>query len=113
MGERVGSGNYYSRAVRVRAKRVHVGGQRNDGDRASDNRSMEKTWPWTWSCVPCMSWALGFQRRAERRGTGVSYSIYKLKNYSEVSTVYIREGECEAMTGKAGKPRTVQKRNCG
>ena len=41
--------------------------------------------------------------------TGVSYSIYELKSYNEVSTVYIREGEHKAMTGKAGKLRTVQK----
>ena len=64
-----------------------------------------------------------FQRRVERRETGVSYSIYELKNYREVCTTYIREGECEvmtrkagereAMTGKAGKPHTVQKRNYG
>ena len=40
---------------------------------------------------------------------GVSYSIYKLKNYSEVSTAYIREVEHEAMSGMAGEPRTVQK----
>ena len=39
--------------------------------------------------------------------TGVSYSIYELKNYSEVSTTYIRGGERKAMTGKAGKLRTV------
>ena len=38
---------------------------------------------------------------------GVSYSIYELKNYREVSTTYIRGGEREAMTGKVGKPRTV------
>ena len=40
---------------------------------------------------------------------GVSYLIYELKNYSEVSTAYIREIEHEAMTGMVGKPRTVQK----
>ena len=39
--------------------------------------------------------------------TGVFYSIYELKNYSEVSTAYIREVEREAMTGKVGKPRIV------
>ena len=39
--------------------------------------------------------------------TGVSYSIYELENYSEVSTVYIRGGESEVMTRKAGEPRTV------
>ena len=44
---------------------------------------------------------------------GVSSSIYKLKNYREVCTTYIREGEREAMTGKAGEPRTVRKRNYG
>ena len=45
--------------------------------------------------------------------TGVSYLIYELKNYSEVSTAYIREVECEVMTGMAGEPHTVQKQNCG
>ena len=40
---------------------------------------------------------------------GVSYSIYELKNYSEVSTAYIQEVKCKAMTGKAGEPHTVQK----
>ena len=44
---------------------------------------------------------------------GVSYSIYELKNYSEVSTAYIWEVEREAMTGKVGELCTVQKRNCG
>ena len=44
---------------------------------------------------------------------GVSYSIYELKNYSKVSTTYIRGGEHEAMTGKVGEPHTVQKRNYG
>ena len=38
---------------------------------------------------------------------GVSYSIYELKNYSEVCTTYIREGEHEAMTGKVGAPDVV------
>ena len=45
--------------------------------------------------------------------TGVSYSIYELKNYSEVSTAYIQEVEHEAMTGMAGELCTVQKQNCG
>ena len=45
--------------------------------------------------------------------TGVSYSIYELKNYSEVSTANIREVEHKVMTRKAGKSHTVQKRNCG
>ena len=40
---------------------------------------------------------------------GVSYSIYELENYSEVYTVYIQEGEHEAMTGKLGESRTVRK----
>ena len=39
---------------------------------------------------------------------GVSYLIYELENHSEVSTVYIREGKSEVMTGKAGEPCTVQ-----
>ena len=94
MGECVGSGDYYSRVARVEAK-----------------PPTGKTWPWTRSCVPCTSWAVGFQRRAERQEPGVSYSIYELKNYSKVSTVYIREDKCEAMTGKAGEPHTVRKRN--
>ena len=54
-----------------------------------------------------------FQRQVEGRETGVSYSIYELKNYSEVSTTYIRGGEREAVTGKAGETRTVRKRNYG
>ena len=56
---------------------------------------------------------MGFQRRVEGQDTGVSYSIYELKSYNEVSTVYIREGKHEAMTGKVGEPRTVQRQNCG
>ena len=64
-----------------------------DGDRASDHRSITRTWPWTQSCVPCTSRAVRFQGRAERRETGVSYSIYELKSYNEISTGYIREGE--------------------
>ena len=89
IGERVGSGSYYSRVDRVEAKRVRVDEQRVDGDRVSDNRSAEKTWPWMRSCVPCTSRAVGIQRRAERRETGVSYLIYELKSYNEISTVYI------------------------
>ena len=37
------------------------------GDRVSDNQSTEKTWPWMWSCIPCTSQAVGFQRRVEGR----------------------------------------------
>ena len=85
----------------------------DDGDRMSDNRSTEGTWPWTWSCVPCTSWAIGLSEASGEARMGVSYLIYELKNYSEVSTAYIREVECEAMTGKVGEPCTVQKRNCG
>ena len=39
MGECVGSGSYYSRVVRVEAKRVRVDEQRIDGDCVSDNQS--------------------------------------------------------------------------
>ena len=52
-----------------------------------------------------------FQRRVEGQETGVSYSIYELKNYSEVSTTYIQGGEREAVTRKAGEARTVRKQN--
>ena len=45
ISERVGSGNYYSRVVKVEVKRVAFGGQRGDGNHASDNRSAGKTWP--------------------------------------------------------------------
>ena len=103
IGERVGSGSYYSRVDRVEAKRVRVDEQRVDGDRVSDNRSAEKTWPWTRSCVPCTSRAVGIQRRAERRETGVSYSIYELKSYNEISTVYIREGETRGDDREGGR----------
>ena len=89
IGERVGSGSYYLRVDRVEVKQVRVDEQRNDGDRASDNRSAEKTWPWTRSCVPCTSRAVRFQRRAEGREAGVSYLIYELKSYNEISTAYI------------------------
>ena len=85
----------------------------NDGDRASDNRSTEETWPLDAILRPLHeSGRWGSEVSGETR-TGVSYSIYELKNYSEVSTTYIRGGEREAMTGKAGEPRTVRKRNYG
>ena len=45
ISERMGSGNYYLQVVKVEAKQVAFGGQRGDGDRASDNRSAGKTWP--------------------------------------------------------------------
>ena len=99
--------------VGVKAKRVTLVVRGDDGDHVSDNRSTEGTWPWTWSCVPCTSQAIGFSEASREARTGVSYSIYKLKSYSKVSTAYIREVEREAMTGKAGEPCTVQKRNCG
>ena len=49
----------------------------------------------------------GFSEASGDARTGVSYSIYELENYREVYTVYIQEGECEAMTGKSGESRTV------
>ena len=85
----------------------------DDGDRVSDNRSTEKTWPLDAvlrSLHELGHWVLEASGGAR---TGVSYLIYKLKNYSEVSTTYIRGGEHEVMTGKAGKLRTVQKRDYG
>ena len=44
-----------------------------------------------------------FQRRAERRETGVSYSIYELKSYDEISTVYIQEGETRGNDQEGGQ----------
>ena len=85
----------------------------NDGDRASDNRSIEETWPLDVVLRPLHElghW--GSEASGETR-VGVSYSIYELTNYSEVCTTYIREGKREVMTGKAGEPCTVRKRNYG
>ena len=48
-------------------KRVMLVVRGGDGDHANDNRSTEETWPWTRSCIPCTSQAIGFQRRVERR----------------------------------------------
>ena len=44
-----------------------------------------------------------FQRRVERRETGVSYSIYELKSYDEISTVYIRGGEMRGDDREGGR----------
>ena len=44
-----------------------------------------------------------FQRRAERRETGVSYSIYELKSYDGISTVYIRKGETRGDDQEGGR----------
>ena len=85
----------------------------NDGDHVSDNRSTEGTWPLNMVLRPLHKlghW--GSEASGETRA-GVSYLIYELTNYSEVCTTYIREGEREAMTRKAGEPRTVRKRNYG
>ena len=85
----------------------------DDGDRVSNNRSTEETWPLDVVLRPLHeSGRWGSEASGETR-TGVSYSIYKLKNYREVCTTYIREGEREAMTGKVGEPRTVRKRDYG
>ena len=46
---------------------------------------------------------MGFQRRAEGRETGVSYSIYELKSYNEISTVYIREGDTRGDDQEGGR----------
>ena len=81
----------------------------SDGDRMSDNRSTEETWPLDAVLRPLHE--LG--RWGSEARVGVSYSIYKLKNYREVSTTYIREGEREAMTRKVGEPHTVQRRDYG
>ena len=81
----------------------------NDGDRVSNNRLTEETWPL--DAVLCPLHELGrwgSEASGETR-VGVSYSIYELENYHEVYTTYIQEGEHEVMTGKAGKLRTVQK----
>ena len=99
--------------VGVKAKPVTLVIRGDDGDHMSDNRSTEGTWPWTRSCVPCTSQAVGFSEASGEVRTGVSYSIYELRSYSEVSTAYIREVECKVMTGKVGELCTVQKRNCG
>ena len=44
-----------------------------------------------------------FQRRAERRETGISYSIYELKSYNEISTGYIREDEMRGDDREGGR----------
>ena len=91
----------------VEASRID--GQRNDGDHASDNQSAGKTWPLDAVLRPLHESGRGVSEASGEAGMGVSYSIYELENYSEVYTTYIREGEHEVMTGKAGKLRTVRK----
>ena len=77
----------------------------------SDNQSAGKTWPLDAVLRPLHESGRGVSEASGEARTGVSYSIYELKNYSKVSTTYTRGGECEAMTGKAGEPCTVRKRN--
>ena len=85
----------------------------DDGDRASDNRSTEGTWPLDAVLRPLHELGRWGSEASGETRAGVSYSIYELTNYSEVCTTYIREGEREVMTGKAGEPHTVQKQNYG
>ena len=85
----------------------------DDSDRASDNRLTEETWPLDAVLRPLHKSGHGVSEASGEVKTGVSYLIYELKNYREVCTTYIREGEREAMTGMAGEPRTVRKRDYG
>ena len=85
----------------------------DDGDCTSDNRLTEETWPLDTVLRPLHKSGHGVSEASGEVKTGVSYSIYKLKNYREVCTTYIQEGECEAMTRMAGEPRTVRKRDYG
>ena len=85
----------------------------DDGDRASDNRSTEETWPLDAVLHPLHELGRWGSEASGETRAGVSYLIYELTNYSEVCTTYIREGEREAMTGKVGELRTVRKRNYG
>ena len=94
-------------------RRVALVVRGDDGDRTSDNRSTEKTWPLDAVLHPLHELGRWVLEASGGARTGVSYLIYKLKNYSEVSTTYIRGGEREVMTGKAGEPRTVRKRDYG
>ena len=71
----------------VEASRID--GQRNDGDRASDNRSAGKTWPLDVVLHPLHKSGHGVSEVSGEARTGVSYSIYELENYSEVYTTYI------------------------
>ena len=81
----------------------------NDGDRVSDNRSTEETWPLDTVLRPLHELGRWGSEASGETRAGVSYSIYELTNYSEVCTTYIQEGEREAMTRKAGEPHTVRK----
>ena len=90
-----------------------IDGQRSDGDRTSDNRSAGKTWPLDAVLRPLHELGRGVSEVSRETRMGVSYLIYELENYREVCTTYIQEGEHEAMTGKAGEPHTIRKRNYG
>ena len=96
-----------------RGEASRVDGQRNDGDGMSDNQSAEKTWPLDVVLRPLLESGHGVSEASGEARMGVSYSIYELENYSEVYTTYIQEDEHEAMTGKAGEPRAVRKRDYG
>ena len=72
-----------------------------------------ETWPLDIVLCPLHESGCGVSEASGEVKMGVSYSIYELKNYSKVSTTYIRGGEHEAMTGKAGEPCTVQKQDYG
>ena len=85
----------------------------DDGNHMSDNRLTEETWPLDAVLCPLHKSGRGVSEASGEVKTGVSYSIYELKNYREVCTTYIREGKREAMTGMAGEPRTVRKRDYG
>ena len=85
----------------------------DDGDCTSDNRSTEETWPLDAVLHPLHELGHGVSEVSGEVKMGVSYSIYELKNYSKVSTTYIRGGKRETMTGKAGELRTVRKQDYG
>ena len=101
--------------IGVVAKRVTLRrpGQRNDGDRVSNNQSAGKTWPLDTVLHPLHELGCRVSEASGEARTGVSYLIYELKNYSEVSTTYIRGGKHEAMTGKSGESCTVREQNYG
>ena len=61
----------------------------DDGDRASDNRLTEETWPLDVVLRPLHELGRWGSEASGETRTGVSYSIYELKNYSEVCTTYI------------------------
>ena len=59
----------------------------------SDNRSIEGTWPLDTVLRPLHELGRWGSEASEETRAGVSYSIYELKSYDKISTVYIREGE--------------------